>query len=199
MPATGSATRQAPATSSKIGRTISKPSTPKMALNRCGVWSQAPWPALIDAILILVAYILYPFVVAIFGFFYIFYGSVLYIFGPIVIALMPLGATNRSPRRMSRMSSSGMRGPSCMEALVLFSAQFRWDKSARCSTRTTFWADLGTLEGSFLIGAASIIYSLAIAVIPFIAKRIVSGDVGSTAGAMIGDRGNGPDSGRGSR
>ena len=50
---------------------------------------------LIDAILILVAYILYPVVVAIFGFFYIFYGSVLYIFGPIVIALMPLGATNR--------------------------------------------------------------------------------------------------------
>jgi hypothetical protein len=32
----------------------------------------------------------------------------------------------------------------------------------------------------------SIIYSLAIAVIPFIAKRIISGDVGSTAGALIG-------------
>ena len=52
-------------------------------------------PGLIDAILIIVAYLLYPFVIAIFGFFYIFYGSVLYIFGPIVIALMPLGATNR--------------------------------------------------------------------------------------------------------
>ena len=50
---------------------------------------------LIDGILIIVAYILYPIVIAIFGFFYIFYGSVLYIFGPIVIALLPLGATNR--------------------------------------------------------------------------------------------------------
>src|SRR5271168_1297434 len=50
---------------------------------------------LIDGLLVLVAYILYPFVVAIFGFFYIFYGSILYIFGPIVIALTPLGATNR--------------------------------------------------------------------------------------------------------
>jgi hypothetical protein len=50
---------------------------------------------LLDGLLIIVAYILYPFVVAIFGFFYIFYGSILYIFGPIVIALMPLGATNR--------------------------------------------------------------------------------------------------------
>jgi hypothetical protein len=45
---------------------------------------------------------------------------------------------------------------------------------------------LGNLEGSFLIGIVSIVYSLAIAVIPFIAKRIVSGDVGSTAAAMVG-------------
>src|SRR5271166_2313555 len=50
---------------------------------------------LLDAILIIVAYLLYPIVVVIFGFFYIFYGSVLYIFGPIVIALMPLGGANR--------------------------------------------------------------------------------------------------------
>jgi hypothetical protein len=52
--------------------------------------------------------------------------------------------------------------------------------------QNNFLGGLGNLEGSFLIGAASIIYSLAIAVIPFIAKRIVSGEVGSTAGALIG-------------
>jgi hypothetical protein len=49
-----------------------------------------------------------------------------------------------------------------------------------------FLGGLGNLEGSFLIGIVSIVYSLAITVIPFIAKRIVSGDVGSTASAMIG-------------
>ena len=48
-----------------------------------------------DGLLVLVAYLLYPIVVVIFGFFYIFYGSILYIFGPIVIALMPLGGANR--------------------------------------------------------------------------------------------------------
>ncbi|MBN9614512.1 MAG: hypothetical protein J0G35_02955, partial [Acidobacteriales bacterium] len=36
----------------------------------------------LDGILIIVAYILYPVVIAIFGFFYILYGSILYIFGP---------------------------------------------------------------------------------------------------------------------
>ena len=49
-----------------------------------------------------------------------------------------------------------------------------------------FLGGLGNLEGSFLIGIVSIVYSLAIAIIPFIAKRIVSGDVGSTAVAMVG-------------
>jgi hypothetical protein len=53
-------------------------------------------------------------------------------------------------------------------------------------TQNSFLGGLGNLEGSILIGIASIIYSLAIAVIPFIAKRIVSGDVGSTAAALIG-------------
>jgi hypothetical protein len=49
-----------------------------------------------------------------------------------------------------------------------------------------FLGGLGNLEGSFLIGIVSIVYSLAIAIIPFIAERIVSGDVGSTAVAMVG-------------
>ncbi len=53
-------------------------------------------------------------------------------------------------------------------------------------SQNNFLGGLGNLEGSFLIGIVSIVYSLAIAVIPFIAKRIVSGDVGSTAAAMVG-------------
>src|ERR1700721_2945775 len=50
--------------------------------------------------------------------------------------------------------------------------------------QSNFLGGLGNLEGSFLIGAASIIYSLAIAVIPFIAKRIVSGIVRRTPAAI---------------
>jgi len=53
-------------------------------------------------------------------------------------------------------------------------------------SQNSFLGGLGSLEGSFLIGFASIIFSLAIAVIPFMAKRIVSGEVGSTAGVLIG-------------
>jgi hypothetical protein len=52
-------------------------------------------------------------------------------------------------------------------------------------SQNSFLGGLGNLEGSVLIGIASIIYSLAIAVIPFMAKRIVSGDVGATAVALV--------------
>src|SRR6202789_2967563 len=52
--------------------------------------------------------------------------------------------------------------------------------------QNNFLGGLGNVEGSILIGIVSIVYSLALAVIPFIAKRIVSGDVGSTAAAIVG-------------
>jgi hypothetical protein len=141
---------------------------------------------LIDAILILVAYILYPFVVAIFGFFYIFYGSVLYIFGPIVIALMPLGAANRLAKSYVENIFIWNAWPILYGGFGALLSAVQMGQVGQMLNQNNFLGGLGNLEGSFLIGAASIIYSLAIAVIPFIAKRIVSGDVGSTAGALIG-------------
>jgi hypothetical protein len=141
---------------------------------------------LIDGLLILVAYILYPFVVAIFGFFYIFYGSILYIFGPIVIALMPLGATNRIAKAYVENIFIWNAWPILYGGFGALLSAVQMGQVGQMLNQNDFLGGLGNLEGSFLIGAASIIYSLAIAVIPFIAKRIVSGDVGSTAAAMVG-------------
>jgi hypothetical protein len=141
---------------------------------------------IIDAILILVAYVLYPFVIAIFGFFYIFYGSVLYIFGPIVIALMPLGATNRLAKAYVENIFIWNAWPILYGGFGALLSAVQMGQVGQMLNQNNFLGGLGNLEGSFLIGAASIIYSLAIAVIPFIAKRIVSGEVGSTAAAMVG-------------
>ena len=41
------------------------------------------------------------------------------------------------------------------------------------------------VTGSLLLGLASIMLSLCIALIPFLAKRVVEGDVGSTMSAVI--------------
>jgi hypothetical protein len=143
-------------------------------------------PGLLDAILIIVAYLLYPIVIVIFGFFYIFYGSVLYIFGPIVIALMPLGATNRIAKAYIENLFIWNAWPILYGGFGALLGAVQMGQIGQMLNQNNFLGGLGNLEGSFLIGIASIIFSLAIAVIPFIAKRIVTGDVGSTAAALIG-------------
>lgn len=141
---------------------------------------------LIDGLLILVAYILYPVVIVIFGFFYIFYGSILYIFGPIVVSLMPLGATNRIAKAYVENIFIWNAWPILYGGFGALLSAVQMGQVGQMLSQNDFLGGLGNLEGSFLIGIVSIVYSLAIAVIPFIAKRIVSGDVGSTAAAMVG-------------
>jgi hypothetical protein len=146
----------------------------------------ADLPGLLDALLILVAYVLYPFVIAIFGFFYIFYGSILYIFGPIVIALMPLGPTSRLAKAYIENVFIWNAWPILYAGFGALLSAIQMGQIGQMLNQNNFLGGLGNLEGSFLIGVASIIFSLAIAVIPFIAKRIVSGDVGATAGTLLG-------------
>jgi hypothetical protein len=143
-------------------------------------------PGLIDGLLIIVAYILYPVVIAIFGFFYIFYGSILYIFGPIVIALLPLNAGSRIAKSYIENVFIWNAWPILYGGFGALLSAVQMGQVGQMLNQDSFLGGLGNLEGSFLIGLASIIYSLAIAIIPFIAKRIVSGDVGATATAMIG-------------
>lgn len=141
---------------------------------------------LLDAILIIVAYLLYPIVIVVFGFFYIFYGSVLYIFGPIVVALMPLGAANRIAKAYVENIFIWNAWPILYGGFGALLSAVQMGQVGQMLGQNNFLGGLGNLEGSFLIGVVSIVYSLAIAVIPFVAKRIVSGDVGSTAAAMVG-------------
>src|SRR5271168_4455821 len=143
-------------------------------------------PGLIDGLLIIVAYILYPVVIAIFGFFYIFYGSVLYIFGPIVIALLPHPAGSRIAKSYIENVFIWNAWPILYGGFGALLSAVQMGQVGQMLSQNNFLGGMGNLESSFLIGAASIIYSLAIAIIPFIAKRIVSGDVGSTVAAMIG-------------
>ena len=141
---------------------------------------------LLDGILIVIAYLIYPIVIVIFGFFYIFYGSVLYIFGPIVVALMPLGAANRIAKSYVENVFIWNAWPILYGGFGALLSAVQMGQVGQMLSQNDFLGGLGNLEGSFLIGIVSIVYSLAIAIIPFIAKRIVSGDVGSTAAAMVG-------------
>src|SRR5579859_4551401 len=141
---------------------------------------------LVDGLLILIAYILYPIVVVVFGFFYIFYGSILYIFGPIVVALMPLGGASRLAKSYVENIFVWNAWPILYGGFGALLTAVQMGQVGQMLNQNDFLGGLGNLEGAFLIGLVSIVYSLAIAVIPFVAKRIISGDVGSTAVAMVG-------------
>src|SRR3954453_2382646 len=143
-------------------------------------------PALLDAILIFLAYLLYPIVIVIFGFFYIFYGSILYIFGPLVVALMPLGATNRLAKAYVENIFIWNAWPVLCGGFGALLAAVQMGQVGQMLNHNDFLGGLGNLEGSFLIGMVSIVYSLAIAIIPFIAKRIFRGCVGGAGVAIVG-------------
>jgi hypothetical protein len=141
---------------------------------------------LIDGLLILVAYALYPIVAVAFGFFYMLYGSILYIFGPIVISLIPLTGANRLAKSYIENVFVWNAWPILYGGFGALLTAVQMGQVGQMLNQNDFLGGLGNLEGAYLLGIASIVYSLAIAVIPFLAKRIVSGDVGSTAAAMVG-------------
>ena len=105
---------------------------------------------LIDGLLILVAYILYPIVVVIFGFFYMFYGSVLYIFGPIVIALMPLGGANRLAKSYIENIFVWNAWPILYGGFGALITAVQMGQVGQMLNQNDFLGGLGNLEGSIL-------------------------------------------------
>jgi hypothetical protein len=134
--------------------------------------------------LLLIAYIIYALAIIIFCFFYTLYGTILYVIGPIVLALIPV-------------SGIGQLGRIYAINLMIWNA---WAilYSTFGALITAIHFDqvnnvlgngfLGFLQGvpdSAMLGLVSIFYALAVAMVPFIAKGIISGDVGSTAFALV--------------
>ncbi|MFL6312976.1 MAG: hypothetical protein ACJ71W_12815 [Terriglobales bacterium] len=134
--------------------------------------------------LLLIAYILYALAIIIFCFFYTLYGTVLYVTGPLVLALMPI-------------SGIGQLGKTYAINLMIWNAWgILYSVFGALITAIHFNqvnnvlgnGFLGFLQGvpdSAMLGLVSIFYALAIAMVPFIAKGIISGDVGSTVMALV--------------
>jgi hypothetical protein len=140
---------------------------------------------LLDAILIFIAYLLYPIATLIFGFFYMLMGSVLFIFGPIVVSLLPLGVTNRLAKSYIEHIFIWNSWPLLYGGLGLLISAVHINNMPTLLSSQNFLGGLQGMEGSLMVGLISIVYSVAIAVIPFMAKSIVTGDVGSAARHML--------------
>jgi len=139
---------------------------------------------LLTTLLVVVAYVLFIFAMVIFTFFYALYGSLLYVLGPPVLSLLPvLGA-----RELAKSYAQNLM---IWNAWAVLYAVFgtlitaiHMDRVNQVLGNGAFgW--LRGLADAPLLGLVSIVYAICIALIPMIAKRVVSGDVGSTVGAIV--------------
>ena len=138
----------------------------------------------ITVVLLLVAYIVYALAIIVFCFFYTLYGTVLYVLGPLVLALIPVSGIGQLGKTyaINVMIWNAWGILYAVFGALITAIHFNQVNNVLGN------GFLGFLQGvpdSAMLGLVSIFYALAIAMVPFIAKGIISGDVGSTAFALV--------------
>jgi len=140
---------------------------------------------LLDVLLILIGLLILPVSYTLFTLAYAMYGSILYLVGPFVLALWP----SRSMGQLSRtyfvnlmiFQSWGLLY-AILQALI--TALQMNSVNAVLGGNGVLNAFIGSSQ-MILLGAVSVLFSIAIALIPFLASRIVRGEVGNTMSALI--------------
>ncbi len=139
---------------------------------------------LLDMLLILAGLIILPVSYTLFTLAYAMYGSILYIIGPFVLALWPSRAMGQLSRtyfvNLMIFQSWGL-----LYAIlqVLITALQMNSVNAVLGGNGVLNAFVGSSQ-MVLLGAVSILLSIAIALIPFMASRLVRGEVGNTVFAL---------------
>jgi len=134
----------------------------------------------ISLLLILGAFVIFPISYLIFTVCYALYGSVLYVTGPFVLALLPArGLGQLSRTYLVNLMVFQAWGLIYAIIQVLMSAVNLSSIDAVLNANGVLNSFVGSSEMILLALTASL-FSLSIALIPFIASRIVRGDVGST-------------------
>jgi hypothetical protein len=140
---------------------------------------------LLDVLLILVGLIILPVSYTLFTLAYAMYGSILYLIGPFVLALWPSRAMGQLARtyfvNLMIFQSWGL-----LYAIlqVLITALQMNSVNSVLNGNGVLNAFVGSSQ-MVLLGAVSVLFSIAILLIPFIASRLVRGDVGSTVFALL--------------
>src|SRR5581483_2248409 len=139
---------------------------------------------LLDVLLILVGLVILPVSYTLFTLAYALYGSILYLAGPLVLALWPSRAMGQLARtyfvNLMIFQSWGL-----LYAIlqVLITALQMNSIDAVLRGNGVLNAFVGSSQ-MVLLGAVSVLFAIAIALIPFVASRMVRGDVGNTVFAL---------------
>src|SRR5215468_1580819 len=140
---------------------------------------------LIAAPFVIFSYAVYPLTYSAFCFFYSLYGAVLYVLGPVVISLLPaFGVGSIARVYIINVLTFHFWG-------VIYSILGALITAVNLSTVQQILNSGGFINGfvgleqALLLGVASVFYSLSIAVIPFLAARIVRGETFGTIAHVV--------------
>lgn len=141
---------------------------------------------ILSTLLLLIAMILYPVAYGVFTVLYCLFGTILYVVGPLVLALFPSIGLGSLARRYATnfviFASWGlMYGIMCRLMLAL-----NVNSMAAITSAGSFMGLMSSATAEVLLAAVSILFSVCILLIPFMAKRIVEGDLGSAMFAVLG-------------
>jgi hypothetical protein len=136
--------------------------------------------AVLGALLEILGFVVLPVTYTIFTLAYVVYGSVLYVVGPLVLALLPT-------RALGKLATTYVVNLMIFHSWALIYAilqvlmtAININDPANLVNGGSF---LKAFEGSsamILLGIASVIFSISIALIPLLARRIISGELGTT-------------------
>ncbi len=141
---------------------------------------------ILSALLLLVAMTVYPVAYLVFAVLYSLFGTILYVTGPLVLALLPALGVGALARRyvinVVIFASWGLiYGIFCRLLLAL-----NINSMAAITSAGSFAGALTSASAEVLLAVASILFSVCILLIPMLAKRIVEGDVGSSMLTVLG-------------
>jgi len=140
----------------------------------------------LGALLIIVAFVIFPLSYTIFTLFYALYGAILYVVGPFVLALLPARGFGQLARTyLLNLMVFGAWGLIYGIIQALMTAVNMGTLNAVLNANGILNSFFGSGQ-VILLALASILFSISIALIPFIASRIVRGEVGSTMLVMVG-------------
>jgi hypothetical protein len=139
--------------------------------------------AIVAGLITLIGYLLLPFTYTLFTLFYALYGSILYVVGPFVLALMP----SRSLGQLGRSFFVNMMIFQCWGLLyaILQSMMSALQITNPMQFSGSFLQAFVGSSQMIVMSVASVLLSIMIALIPFIASRIVRGDIGNTLMTVV--------------
>jgi hypothetical protein len=135
-------------------------------------------------LMLLVAYVVYALAIIVFCFFYTLFGCVLYVLGPLVLALIPVSGIGQLGKTyaINAMIWNAWGILYAVFGALITAIHFNQVNDV---LGNGFLGFLRGVPDSVILGLVSIAYALAIALVPFIARRVISGDAGSTAFAFV--------------